>query len=132
MNELWGRSYPIIAREDERASLIALELGLRSANRTVPLLIASDGVTIHLPETVRQLLTRFTRHLIAGEAIDIISFPLVLTAKQAAEFLQEPEDQIREHVQLGTLTKASESPITVNLNELVAYQKHLDQQPASY
>jgi hypothetical protein len=75
MNTLFGRGHPVTIDEEERPHLVALERVLTLDNGFGPTVIAPDGGTVPMPDSLRQLLQDVTQLLIAGEAVDIVAVP---------------------------------------------------------
>lgn len=123
MNRLLGRGQPVTMNEDERSHLIALERILTLDHGFGPTVIAPDGGTLPMPDSLRQLLHDVTRLLIAGEAVDIITVPRERTVAQAAEFLDEHIKDVPRLIDTGRIpTIAGASPLRLRLVDVIAFR----------
>jgi hypothetical protein len=115
-------SRPVMADDDERKHLQALERALVEEEGIGPTIIAPDGGTVPVPQSLNRLFREITHLLAIGNAVRVMSIPSEVTHAVAAELINESETVVRVLILEGCFRQGEGDPSRVRLAGVLAYK----------
>lgn len=118
---------PIVAKASEQADLAKLDALLHAAASHGAKLIAVNGDTVQLPDTVMFLLQQVTHCLASGQMLTLVPIDKELTTQQAADILNVSRPHVVKLLDEGAMpfTKIR-THRRIRFDDLMAYKGQRD------